>query len=91
MKTRKTIEVREIREMVNSYIEQDITQPEKTALCVLLESILHKTGNYHGYNHNFWMRGGCDEWRRNGSPYDWQEKKIFVTGPKNDEYGRTYY
>jgi len=30
-----------------------LTQPQKIALCCMLETFLHETGNYAGYNHNF--------------------------------------
>jgi len=54
MKKRKTIEVKALIEMVNTKLAlETISQVEKSAICHVLERILHDTGNYKGYNCNF--------------------------------------
>ncbi len=64
------------------------TQNFCAALCSILESVLHESGNYKGYNCLHWLKGGCDMWESAGKP-DFPEKTQFINGGK--EYCRHYY
>jgi len=52
-RARKTITVESLRDKVNFMIEatpDDMTR-ERQALAMVLESVLHDTGNYHGFQY----------------------------------------
>ena len=50
MKAKKTIHVGDILEQVNHILKNDkISQGEKSGITMVMESILHRTGNYEGY------------------------------------------
>lgn len=61
-------------------------QKFKAGLCSVLEQVLRVTGNYNGYNHNYWNETGWKLWREAGEP-DFPEKNQYI-GP---EYDRVYY
>lgn len=51
-KTRKTIEVNEIKKQANEYFKNAFDTPqERQAVICFLEEILRKTGNYHGFQY----------------------------------------
>lgn len=87
---RKTIEVKKLRDMANGMLASEISQPEKRSICSLIENVLMDTGNYKGYNHNYWMEKGYRQWVDDGKP-DFPEKEFYIYGPNKDEYGRTYF
>lgn len=64
------------------------TQHFCAALCSILEDVLHKSGNYHGYNCLHWLKCGCDRWEKDGKP-DFPKKNEYINGGK--EYCRHYY
>ena len=90
MKAKKTIKVETLKTITNHQLSSDISQQEKGCLCTLLERVLHDTGNYQGFNYNFWNNGGHKEWKKAGEP-DFPKKEVYITGPDKDEYGREYY
>ena len=48
--SKKTFEVSEFREDINTRLDNPkIDQDSKEIMCILLEDVLHKTGNYKGY------------------------------------------
>jgi hypothetical protein len=48
---RKTIEVKTVREIANKLLASDgLTNEQKKGLRLLVEDVLHKTGNYKGFN-----------------------------------------
>lgn len=50
---RKTIEVADVLEQANFILNSGhLTQQEKRGVRTIIESILHKTGNYNGFSHN---------------------------------------
>jgi len=50
MKTRKTIEVAFVKERANTMLmSTKLTAEQKYGLVALLESVLHETNNYRGY------------------------------------------
>jgi len=54
MYKRKVIKVKELVDHVNEKLAlKTIDQLTKQTLSMLLETFLHETGNYAGYNHNF--------------------------------------
>ena len=87
MTVRKTITVQAIRNTANAQLARNFwTQDAKRAICMMLESVLHETGNYRGYNNTLWLDGGCGAWQEAGKPEGWI-KAAFI-GP---EYDRQYY
>jgi hypothetical protein len=76
MSKRKTIEVSTLKAKINHMLTLDtLTQEYKSALCMLLENVLHDTGNYNGFNYLNWL---------NGEPKD-NSKYLGL------EYNRVYY
>jgi len=53
---RKTVDVDYVRIRVNDMLDTtvcpEIRDEVRVGLCVLLEDILHETGNYRGFSHN---------------------------------------
>lgn len=85
--SKKTIPVVRIKEMVNkrlAYPTRNDTPEVRIALASLLETILHETDNYHGYNYLDWLNGGSDAWRKDGEPRD-------NTKYLGDQSKRVYY
>lgn len=55
---RKTIEVADILEKVNTYLNGEFASPEaKAGACSVIESILHDTGNYKGFSYTDGYQG----------------------------------
>ena len=71
---RKTIQVDGLVDWVNAQMERPDSQwnnaDTRNGLSIMLEHILHETGNYHGFNYVEWRNGGCERWREDGSPAD---------------------
>lgn len=68
---RKTIDVEELKVLINKRLADKSTTPEqRRELAALLTHTLHKTGNYKGFNYLDWMEGGFERWRRDGEPMD---------------------
>ena len=64
--SRKTFYVSELKESINMKLAlTGLNQDKKESLACLLEDILHKTGNYNGYNHNFPWNKVNEEYRKN--------------------------
>lgn len=100
MSKRKSFEVEAFKKFVNEQLkrtdEHAMTGNFKSALCVALGEVLHKSGNYNGFMHLYWDERGCSEWRANGCTEVWSEKKLYILGStdskyKGDEYARRYY
>jgi hypothetical protein len=50
MAKRKTFDVKEFKDKTNMRLAlATLTQEQKATLCVILEDILHDTGNYQGF------------------------------------------
>lgn len=85
MGKRKTIEVENLRRLVNGMLALDtLSEDNRKSLCVLLDRVLHETGNYRGFNYVDWMNGGANKWRADGEPDNTQP----YLGP---EYKREYF
>ena len=81
----KTIEVKKIKNRINSDLANDaISEETKKHLGSLLETILVETKNYRGFNFLDWINGGCQKWREDGEPAD-------KTKYLGSEYSRIYY
>ena len=67
---RKTIDVEYLRNAVNGRLADHNTPTAvKRELCSLVEAVLHKTGNYKGWNPLAWsFEGGCQRWFDAGRP-----------------------
>lgn len=51
--SRKTIPVADIKDRINKYLATILSHDAKQGFVVLLESILHDTGNYQGFEYLF--------------------------------------
>lgn len=100
MSKRKTMNVEDFKKFVNGQLERTdefaTSGTFKSGLCVALESVLHATGNYQGYNNLYWLERGCDEWRANDQTEVWADKKVYVLGTadskyKGSDYARRYF
>lgn len=73
MTRRKTFSVAEFTDKINRFLASDpsqISEVERRTAIVILNDILHETGNYQGYQYLEWMNGGCNQWIKDGSPDD---------------------
>ena len=64
MKGRKTIEVKGMLEWANRQLgrtDEFATEKFKAGICVMIEELLHSSGNYQGYNNYV---GGTTEYCR---------------------------
>jgi hypothetical protein len=86
-KRRKTVDVSEVLARVNAFLAREdpyVTADMRKGAYILLEGILHETGNYAGFNNLGWMNGGHDRWVSQGKP-DNREPYI------GDDTRRHYY
>jgi hypothetical protein len=89
MAIKKTIKVEEILKWANDQLkrtDETATQEFKSGICTMLERVLFNTGNYAGFQHNYWNEKGWKLWCEAGQPEEWPEKKKYI-GP---EYDRCY-
>jgi len=96
----KTFDVMTFKTYVNQQLSRTddyATESFKSGLCVTLEEVLHKTGNYNGFNDLYWLETGYDQWRTIGKEIEvWEEKKTYIYGTpdskyKGNKYSRRYY
>jgi len=67
MAKRKSFNVQEFKDWANSALARpELGQEAKSALCTAVEKVLMDTGNYHGFNSNTWLSGGCAAWEQAG-------------------------
>jgi len=88
-KHRKTVDVSEVLAKANAFLAREdayVTADMRMGVAIMIESILHATGNYEGYNFLGWTReGGCNRWRALNDPN--ADKAPFI----GDETRRVYY
>ena len=83
-KGKKTITMKRVLELSNIVLE---SLPEGSkGVCLLIETLLHETGNYAGYNNSYWMEKGYTEWVAAGKPEGIMKSKFY--GPK---WKRVYF
>lgn len=52
MNKRKTFEIDDLKQMVNSRLKESTCSPdERFAMASILEDVLHRTGNYRGFTY----------------------------------------
>lgn len=99
-RSKKTFDVETFKSYVNKQLsrtDEYATEDFKSGLCVALQEILHRTGNYNGFNDLYWLEIGWDEWRTIGNETeDWEEKKKYIYGTADSkyrgcQYSRRYY
>jgi len=92
------------KKWANDLLASAISQKAKKTITVMIETLLMEANMYRGFNHNYWITQGCDEWYDNGKP-EFPEKNEFIRGREgnanreNDdwvgdiqgEYSRTYH
>jgi hypothetical protein len=96
---KKTFEVESFKEYVNNQLtrtDEYATDAFKSGLCLALEEVLHKTGNYKGFNDLYWNEIGFKEWLASGETEIWEEKKKYIYGTldskyRGSKYSRMYY
>jgi hypothetical protein len=92
MAKRKTCEVKSLLEFANKQLarkDDEATKEFKSGVCLMIERALHDTGNYHGFNYNEWVNGGCDRWQRDGCPEE--GKDAYLYSEHGGEFDRVYY
>ena len=97
---KKTIKVEHIKAWANKELERTdeyarTTPGFKAGICLMLERILHDTGNYQGFMYLYWMEGGCEDWYAAGEP-NFPKKDEFLYGLHDSKYrgcvyARVYY
>jgi len=88
---RKTIKVTYVKDLINKRLANEKhTGGEKYTAAMILEEILHTTGNYKGYTHNYWVEQGYTEWINAGKPEDCLVKDKFIHGDRSI-FDRTYH
>jgi len=94
---KKTISVAETLNMANNSLASKENSNEfKEGICTMIEAILHKTGNYKGFQYLYWLDKGCKAWekyaqieRLNTAPPD---EYIYGTDIKGyGKFARKYY
>jgi len=96
---KKTFEVEKFKEYVNIQLartDEHADDKFKSGLCIALEYMLHKTGNYKGFNYLYWVETGFADWWKNGKTEIWEEKKKYIVGTpdtkyRGSEHARRYY
>jgi hypothetical protein len=100
MANKKTFDVAQFKDWTNEQLSRTdnfaLEGNFKQGLCVALESVLTKTGNYKGYMDNYWNETGCELWNNSGKTEDWKQKEVFIYGDsstkyKGNKYSRFYY
>lgn len=79
---RKTIKVDELKKILNEEILSARSEIEKLLLRKVTENVLHKTGNYCGFNWVYWSERGFREWSEAGRP-DFPEKDAYIYGDRS--------
>lgn len=86
-KSRKTVDVEVIRNRVNVMLaapdSSHCNAETRKGAAFILETVLHDTGNYAGFNYLDWMNSGHDRWVADGKPAD--------TTPYLGDQSRRYY
>ena len=99
-RNKKTFDVETFKSYVNiqlSRTDEYATESFKSGLCIALQEVLHRTGNYSGFNYLYWLETGWNEWRTIGNETeDWEKKKKFIYGTPDSKYrgckhSRRYY
>jgi hypothetical protein len=93
MKTKKTFRINDLLNYVNDQLkrtDQHASDSFKEGMCVLLEHVLNNAKAYEGYNHNYWLQQGYDEWVKAGKP-GFPEKNQFIYGPTGQKFNRYYF
>lgn len=98
---RSTLPVADLKAEINRILAlplERISTEERKALAILLENVLHATGNYQGYNDLHWIERGCREWEETGleetiGPHNFDLKRPYITGTADgsETYRRVYY
>ena len=90
MKGKKTINVVALKEYANIQLartDEHATESFKSGICVMIERVLHDSGNYKGFNDLYWMETGWNEWRTVGNETEvWEEKKKYIYGTPDSKY-----
>lgn len=90
---KNTFKVEEFKTWVNQQLKRtdDFANDEyKAGLCAALEHVLQNSNRYQGYNDNYWLQKGWQEWRNAGEP-DFPLKDQFIYGPTGQRFNRHYY
>ena len=67
----KSVKVDWVKKQVHTMLRESTCSPEiRLGFCSVLEQILHKTGNYNGFQYLDWLDGGCERWNADGRPKD---------------------
>jgi hypothetical protein len=90
---KQTFKIQEFKAWVNQQLkrtDKDADDRFKAGLCIALGHVLMRSGQYQGYNHNYWVEKGYEEWITAGQP-DFPEKNPCIYGPSGQMYNRCYF
>jgi hypothetical protein len=81
-----------LKEVVNQFMKDSPAdaKPMRQLLASITEKALMAANEYRGFNYQYWLAQGCQEWRNCGEP-DFPEKYFFIYGPSNDDTRITFY
>ena len=72
--------------------DDDANQGFKSGIFTMMNKILLDANCYQGYNYNYWMEKGADEWFAAGEPNFPEKDKFIYGGPvEENEYNRFIY
>ncbi len=84
--------MKQLIQVVNEFMatSPDSMKDARNRLASLTKSALFASKKYKGFNFNYWLKQGCDEWRAAGEP-GFPEKDRFIYGPSGDDSRITFY
>ena len=85
MPTIKQSTIDNMKKHINNMLRQPLPQDTKVTLCCMLENILMETDQYKGYNYNYWLQQGCNDFHNNPEDYD-KDKDDFIYGPEGNKH-----
>lgn len=78
------IEVKNLNDLLATAIPQEV----KRRICSTISALLMKAGIYNGFNHLYWLDGGCKAWRDAGEP-EFPAKEAYIIGPEGAAHKHT--
>lgn len=87
---RKTVKVQDFKDWANRALSNDgYDVMFKEAVWMSCSQVLHSCACYNGYNHQYWIKHGWDQWICDGQPreYDRGIADKYTYGPKGRKAG----
>ncbi len=87
---RKTIDIKNVIQSINGRIKTSASVEVRRELGLLATELLSAVNSYGGYNYNYWLKQGYQEWLVDGMP-EFPEKEKYILGPTLDKTMVTYF